>query len=910
MTKHEEKKEHSNQEEEKEAEPSTDQNIEEDMKKDTTKETKEEKNTEAIIEKRRKKLFNYIKKHHSGFIIYPLAALIIFFGAFIRTLNLPLLKDKYPLALDPYAFLRYARYIIDYGSVPAIDTMRYVPIMFNTSDENIFVSYVIAYLYKFLNILFPGITLEKADILYPVIFFVLGMIGFFFLVKLIFDSKTALVASLFLTVIPTYLYRTMAGFSDKEPLAMFMLFFTFYFLVKAHQSKKWIIIIPFSIIAGILNGLMALSWGGVKFVLLIVSIFSFVLFIINKLNKKSLAIYTLWLIPLILIMSFLTPRYGGLIGVITSLNIGIPVIVLVIFVIHFFIKPLTKKINFPEQITTILLIIILGLILGFIFAPNIVIGGLSAAKDQLLHPMGTSRVMLTVAESRQPYFSDWWSNYGFYFFLFFFGSMFLFYELVSPLKKSVKSLTIVFIIFISAFIFSRKSANSILNGTNTISQLMFFGSLALISGVILAAIIYSFYKDKELYKKISKLDSKIIFLFIWFLIMVIAARGAVRLFFVFTPVNAVISAYLILKVFRLKLHDKAYKYFAIIIVLLIAIPSLSSFASSSYYQASYTGPSFNQQWQTSMEWVRLHTQKDAVFAHWWDYGYWVQTGGNRSTILDGGNYLSYWNHLLARHVLTGKNNKDALEFLYVHNTTHLLIISDEIGKYTAYSSIGADENYDTFSWIGTFALNPRLTIVDEEKNLTTYTFQGGTGLDEDLIYNGKVFPAKQSYITSFQVPVKNEDDPLTLEILQPKAFVSYEGLREQVPIECIYDEGYLRYNDSGIQGCIRIMPHYINQYYQQENGALLWVSRRGISTLWTRLFLFNEQSPNFELVYDDSGVNTLALYRGNIVGPLKIWQIKYPGNFTVNASLSAKYLNKTTPEWMNLSRRSVWDEMS
>ena len=54
---------------------------------------------------------------------------------------------------------------------------------------------------------------------------------------------------------------------------------------------------------------------------------------------------------------------------------------------------------------------------------------------------------------------------------------------------------------------------------------------------------------------------------------------------------------------------------------------------------------------------------NAVFGHWRDYGYWVQTLGERATVLDGGNAKSYWNHLMGRYALTGTSNKEALEFL-------------------------------------------------------------------------------------------------------------------------------------------------------------------------------------------------------------------------------------------------------
>ena len=71
-----------------------------------------------------------------------------------------------------------------------------------------------------------------------------------------------------------------------------------------------------------------------------------------------------------------------------------------------------------------------------------------------------------------------------------------------------------------------------------------------------------------------------------------------------------------------------------------AIIIASLFTLWSYYQQekSYSnfapGP-YEWQWQKAMSWVRANTPESAVFAHWWDYGYWLQSIGERATILDG-----------------------------------------------------------------------------------------------------------------------------------------------------------------------------------------------------------------------------------------------------------------------------------
>lgn len=39
-------------------------------------------------------------------------------------------------------------------------------------------------------------------------------------------------------------------------------------------------------------------------------------------------------------------------------------------------------------------------------------------------------------------------------------------------------------------------------------------------------------------------------------------------------------------------------------------------------------------WINALNWISEHTPQDAVIAAWWDYGYWITTLGNRSTLAD------------------------------------------------------------------------------------------------------------------------------------------------------------------------------------------------------------------------------------------------------------------------------------
>ena len=39
-------------------------------------------------------------------------------------------------------------------------------------------------------------------------------------------------------------------------------------------------------------------------------------------------------------------------------------------------------------------------------------------------------------------------------------------------------------------------------------------------------------------------------------------------------------------------------------------------------------------WLDTMEWIKMNTPQNAIIASWWDYGYWITTLSDRTTIVD------------------------------------------------------------------------------------------------------------------------------------------------------------------------------------------------------------------------------------------------------------------------------------
>ncbi len=347
-----------------------------------------------------------------------------------------------------------------------------------------------------------------------------------------------------------------------------------------------------------------------------------------------------------------------------------------------------------------------------------------------------------------------------------------------------------------------------------------------------------------------------------------------------------------------------------ILVLLLLLSSI--FTLWTYYQndkalAENYAPSFyTQQWQKAMAWVRENTSVNAIFAHWWDYGYWVQSIGKRATILDGGNAIGYWNYFMGRNVITGTNEREALDFLYAHNGTHLLIDSTDIGKYGAFSSIGSNADYDRYSWIQTIFIDNKQT--KETNNETFYVYQVGTSIDEDIIlHEGEeeiLLPKNKAYIAAIVTEQKTNG-----EILQPKILFVYNNKQYSESLRYLYTKGRLYDFNSGIEAGIFIFPNLeagAGGLNIVKDGAAFYLSKRVVNYQLARLYLFNENSNYFKLVHLENNliVNDLKnqgldlgefVYYGpggGLQGPIKIWEISYPNDIKWNQS----YLDTDYPE--------------
>ena len=892
-------------------------------------------NSEILIEKRKEKVVNFFKTKSIWVVAILLIAIIL--GVYIRYLPMtdhggnPGLWDvttnTWTLGpdLDPWLFYRYAKEMISPEGLPQIDTLRNVPLGFDNSKELQMVSYMIVLTYKFLNV-FSSISIEYAAVIMPVIFFGFTIISFFLFVREIFYKKNekethiraniiSLISVFLMIVIPVFLSRTVAGIPEKESIGFFFMFLSFYLFLKAWKSEKIKNSIILGVLAGVSTALMGLSWGGVVYVYVTIAIATFIAFILNKIHKKEAITFTCWLTVATTVFLFLSNR-DTLRGIITSLDTGMAFLALFAICVHFLVwKTAISRIKLlsnsklPKNILSLIIAIILGIVLiSIVFGPSFIIEKTQILNQMLFKPV-TGRWNTTVAENKQPYFTEWVSSFGPYFsnipvlfWLFFLGSVVLFKKMLNNLKqKDAWVLTGLYILFFFGLVFSRYAPHpSLLDGENFLSMLIYYGSALLFA----SALIYyylRYYREKN--TAFETMDYGYILLFSLAILCLFTARSAVRLVMVLGPIMPILFSFLIVcsvDKFRKSKEETAKLFLGVmaIIVIIAGIFIFWNFYSDIKTQAYSFVPSYyNQQWQKAMSWTRDNTSVTAVFAHWWDYGYWVQSIGQRATMVDGGNAITYWNYLIGRHVLTGDNQQDALEVLYNHNVSYFLVDSSDIGKYGAYSIIGSDANFDKFSpGPSTFISDPQQ--IQETANGTIRIYSGGVYIDEDISYDNNgtkisLFSGKAAIVGIIVEYSKKENSTV---FNQPTAVFYNNGQQINIPLRYIYYNGKIVDFGSGLKGTAQVIQE-VSQTSRgiqvDDQGALMYISPRIMRGFFGQVYLLNDpfnNFPNFRIVHSEPNLiidslnkqgaklNEFIDFGGSIQGPIKIWSVQYTGN--------------------------------
>jgi hypothetical protein len=351
----------------------------------------------------------------------------------------------------------------------------------------------------------------------------------------------------------------------------------------------------------------------------------------------------------------------------------------------------------------------------------------------------------------------------------------------------------------------------------------------------------------------------------------------------------------------------AYWVIFVIVLVVMAYSANAYYASSKGQAYNYVPYYYTFQWQEAMSWIRTSTPTDAVFAHWWDYGYWVQSIGNRATMTDGGNIIVYWNYLTGRYVLTGDNQKESLEVLYAHNISYLLIDSSDMGKYGAFSQIGSDINFDRLSPGPITMASSQSNLVETRKGYSR-VYQGASYIDEDIKYNQSYLFKENSAIVGMELTVENNT------YIQPIGMYYQNGQNIRIPLRYLYFNNRLIDYGSGLEAAAypiqNILINQNNQISIDPDGGVIYLSPKIFRGYLGQVYILNDplnRFPNFKIAHvqqdyilkmisAQTGIQLgeFTIYQG-IKGPIKIWSVTYPED----TKYIEKYNSPTFPADVN-----------
>ena len=283
------------------------------------------------------------------------------------------------------------------------------------------------------------------------------------------------------------------------------------------------------------------------------------------------------------------------------------------------------------------------------------------------------------------------------------------------------------------------------------------------------------------------------------------------------------------------IYDFSQKYLdskkalALTTIIFIAFGGISVYNSNDYKTSLV--PHLTDNWLTALLWLDNNTPQDEVVCNWWDYGYWIQTVGNRSTISDGmrtgmGPWISGYSDLLASTDSTALQRLILMEEAAYKQSgnrftiKHVIVDQSLLIKTGVLNSVIQRNLFSTayFYFKGTSRNGATITYVYESGDTRLYL------VTDDKVTYCYIEQGNQRYgVSNFVV-----ENP------QGKNFV-YENIQ--------YD----------LQSITQII------YLNPQNAIMIPPTLK--DTLFARLIIYETNLKNFELEYDNGYVKIYKILR-------------------------------------------------
>ncbi|TLY14890.1 MAG: hypothetical protein E6K84_01480 [Thaumarchaeota archaeon] len=462
-----------------------------------------------------------------------------------------------------------------------------------TSQDGLHFAGALLYIF-FRNVFGLQMTLYDFLVLLPVFLGAFAAIVFFFLVRRIAGEAAGLFASLIIAVSPPLIERGNLGWFKSEPLAILLFASASYVFLTLFDNEMR----PGSrtlraILAGFLVGYANTSWGG--------ALYFSVAFGLVFLILPFLGVDLSYLAPTILIFtasalfgSAIFPRPG--VGIVTN-PAGLALIGGTLFVL---VAQWSKSWVKPSEYMQTLVKLLFGFVLAGLAVLSFgFVGGISARYLAAIFPWVRTGnpLVASVAEHFVPAGSDYFSSY---LIILFFG---VFGAIVALRRKNNVPMIYALVIGLTGLYVSA-----------AFSRLLVYSSiaLALLAGIGFAELAFAIVKPGAVplvkKKPVSATKSEMRVIYSVALVALLAFPASI--YWIPNPAQCTAA--------NPYLCDQS---------------PADSGVSLSNGGTVFSRSQLND-WVQALQWIRDNTPKNAVIISWWDYGYWDNVMGNRTTVAD------------------------------------------------------------------------------------------------------------------------------------------------------------------------------------------------------------------------------------------------------------------------------------
>lgn len=515
---------------------------------------------------------------------------IAFSTAFIMR-SFPIKYGYYLNEFDPYFDYRATKYIVDNGLEAYLkwhDNMSWYPDgrdIPKTSQVGLHVT--AAYLYK----IFGGnSSVLDFTIIFPVVIGSLTTIVVFALVRSLGGTTAGLFAALLIAFTPAIIQRGNMGWFKSEPLGLFLGLLALYLLISAMKHKPRIAIVK-AIAGGLLLGLANASWGGIQYFSIPISLFFFAVTFLRNDIKVPLIVAIVFTVSAVLAAG-MSPRPG------LSFVFGLPGIALIGGTIFLIASSIVRKLSSSNTFMRnnwILIGAFFAIAVGIILSGSFYVS--SFRYLNAINPFLSSQIPLveSVAEHFTPTLVEYFTDYSILIMFAGFGALMAFR------RRNDMSIFALIIGITGVYV------------SATFARLLVFSSIGII---LLAGLgLYEITRTIINYKAIEPSHKK-----------KRKAEGE-----------------------KTSQMDRPIKIvYSVIVVILISIPVLDNGVlypqNSNWLSSADIPPSIanggtgfrvkTNDWINALNWMSTNTSSNSVITSWWDYGYWITTLGNRTSLAD------------------------------------------------------------------------------------------------------------------------------------------------------------------------------------------------------------------------------------------------------------------------------------